>query len=170
MPTPVTLTVASSGTMTSQPPRIATTWMETSRSANRASRRSISPPPSSMKALKVLRHHPVALAGEAAEDGDRARARSARRRTWPDRAPRPTGRRGHVRGPGVGQVMGDRLKLGVGLRRVHGVEALVELVHGQPPVARGLAQHVGDALPVGVGGAQVPWIRDGGRATHISQA
>ena len=54
MPTPLTLTVASSGTVISHPPRIATTWMETSRSENRASRRSISPPPRSMNALKVF--------------------------------------------------------------------------------------------------------------------
>jgi hypothetical protein len=66
--------------------------------------------------------------------------------------------------------VGDRLKLGVGLGRVHGVEPLVELVHGQPPVAGGLAQHVGDALPVGVRGAQVLWVRYGGRATHIGKA
>ena len=74
-----------------------------------------------------------------------------------------------MRGPAVGQVVGDGLKFGVGLRRVYGVQALVELVHGQPPVTGGLAQHVGDAFPVGVGGAQIPWFRDGRRATHISQ-
>ena len=54
MPTPVTRTVASSGTMISQPPMIATMWIDTSRSSNRASRMSISPPPMNMNALKVL--------------------------------------------------------------------------------------------------------------------
>ena len=54
MPTPVTRTLASSGTMTSQPPMIATMWIDTSRSSNRASRMSISPPPMNMKAVKVL--------------------------------------------------------------------------------------------------------------------
>jgi hypothetical protein len=34
MPTPVTWTVASSGTVISQPPMIATTWMEVSGSEN----------------------------------------------------------------------------------------------------------------------------------------
>ena len=169
MPTPVTRTVASSGTIISQPPRIATTWMVTSRSANLASRMSISPPPSSTNAVKFLgtthsplREKPPRMANaplEAALAAEPGRVRHG--------GPRGNWRLGFAVG---GQVVGDRLKLGVGLRRVHRVEALVELVHGQPSVAGGLAQHVGDALPVGVGGAQVAWIWDGGRATHISQA
>jgi NAD(P)-dependent dehydrogenase (short-subunit alcohol dehydrogenase family) len=50
-PTPVTRTLASSGTVTSMPPMIANTWSVTVCAAYRASRRSSSPPP--MKANAV---------------------------------------------------------------------------------------------------------------------
>jgi hypothetical protein len=118
---------------------------------------------------EFLRHDPVALAGKAAHDGHR----SVRGRLGAEPGRVVRGGRGgsrRVRGPAVGQVVGDRLKLGVGLGGVHGVQPLVEFVHGEPPVARGLAQHVGNAFPVGVGCAHIAWFRNGWRATHISQA
>ena len=67
------------------------------------------------------------------------------------------------------QVAGDRRELSVGLRLVDRLEPFVELVHREPPVPGGLAQHLRHAFAVGVGGAQV--LRVGHRwATHSNRA
>jgi UDP:flavonoid glycosyltransferase YjiC (YdhE family) len=118
--------------------------------------------------VEVLGYHPVALAAEPAEDGDRGVRGGLAAEAGRVDAGRGGGNR-RVAGAAFWQVVGNRLELGVGLGRVHGVEALVEFVHGQPAVTRGFAQHFGGALSVGVGGAQVPRFGDGRRA-HISQA
>ena len=135
----------------------------------RASRMSISPPPMSMKALKVLgttqsplREKPPRMAMAVCDVPIPA--------VLPHVARGRLRRRGNVRGPGAGQVVRDRHELRVGFRRVHGVESLVELVHGQVPVPRGLAELLRDAFPVGVRGAQVLGVRYGGRGTHIAKA
>ena len=115
---------------------------------------------------EMLRHYPLAFAGETAKDGHRAARRG--RAAKPGRVNRSGDPRGRWGGASsTRQVMGDGLKLRIGLRRIHGVKSLVQFVHGEPPVPCCFAQHVGDALAIGVGGAHVLWFWDSGRATHI---
>jgi tRNA synthetases class I (W and Y) len=62
-----------------------------------------------------------------------------------------SGGRHHV---AMRQVLDDRLQVGVGLGRVHGVQPLVEFVHAQPAITRGIAQDLCRVLTVAVGGTQ----------------
>ena len=51
-----------------------------------------------------------------------------------------------------GQVLEQAIELGVGARRIRGVEALVELLRREPPGGRVLAELARDLLALGVGG------------------
>ena len=66
--------------------------------------------------------------------------------------------RGCVRGRVVRraerQVGGERDQVAVRLRGVRRLEPLVELVDVEPALARGLAQQLGDPVPVGIGDPQ----------------
>jgi MFS transporter, DHA2 family, methylenomycin A resistance protein len=109
---------------------------------------------------EVLRHHPVALAGKAAQDADGDAG--GRLAAEPVRGTAGRGRRrGEMGRPRLRQVMRDRLEVGVGLGRVHGVKALVEFLHGQPTFGGGLAKDLRGMVAVGIRSAHVlPAARD----------
>ena len=62
----------------------------------------------------------------------------------------------------AGQVLEQAIELGVGARRVGGVQALVELLRRQPPGRRVRAELARDLLALGVGGrtARSGWSTD----------
>ena len=105
-----------------------------------------------MRMIQIGQNDPLApVASQTPTQSSDAIAAAPAR--WVRRA-RATFRAGSsARGDGRrGQVLEQAIELGVGARRVRGVEALVELLRRQPPGGRVLAEPARDLLALGVGG------------------